>query len=398
MLKILPINFNVKSSNASCAQKNNFNEYKSDAFLHPNKPPLNKTGKIINFCSIHNKANIKLLDCTLRDGGFINDWHFGQNKILEIFSQLDKAKVDVIEIGYMYNKNNYIPDIDRTRFPSTEAIKTMFKPIKEKQALVSAMVDYGDCDIENIGLKKDGFIDIIRVTFKKEHADDGIKFAKAVKEKGYDVFIQPTSVTSYSEEEMLNLIKKVNVLNPKVMSIVDTYGLLNQNDLKKYFSLLNKNLNENIGIGFHAHDNMELGFSNSMELVHKRTNRKVYLDASLYGMGKSAGNTKTELLSMELDRHYGKKYNIDKMLELIDRIILPLNDKPNAWGYSLPYFISTLNSCHPNYVKFLREKNTPITKMNEILRSLEKDKKLQFDQAYIEELYLKNLRNIDLNA
>lgn len=388
-MKISPVISYPKSSNASYVRNDDFNKSKPAVFSYCNGFPLHKTSEIVSFGLLLSKPNVKLLDCTLRDGGFINNWEFGHDKILDIFRKLDNAKVDITEIGYLFNKTkDNVINIDKTKFPNTEAIKTMFEPIRKKATLVSAMIDYGDCGIENIGLKKDGFVDIIRITFKKNDAENAIKFAKSVKDKGYDIFMQPISVTSYSSKEMLDLVNKVNELKPKGMAIVDTYGLLDKKGLKKYFDLLNKNLNKNIGIGFHPHNNMQLGFSNAMELVNKKTNRKIYLDASLYGMGKSAGNANIELLTMELNRNHGKKYNIDNMLELIDNHILPIRGE-NQWGYSLNYFISTLNSCHPDYVKFLREKALPVTQINGILKNIEKDKKLRFDAKHIEDLYLK---------
>lgn len=397
-MKISSVVFNSKFSDGTHVLKDKFNNRNPNISLHCSVGSLNNTSEIISFGSMLNKSNIKLFDCTLRDGGFINNWNFGHNKILEIFQQLVNAKVDVVEIGYLGKKETEnVGSLDRTRFPNTEAIAKIFESVRKKETLVSAMIDYGDCDIENVGLKKDGVVDIIRIAFKKNNVDGAIKFAKSIKEKGYNVFIQPASITSYSEEEMLNLIKKVNGLEPKCMSIVDTYGLLDKKNLKKYFNLLNKNLKKNIDIGFHSHNNMQLGFANSIELADEKTRRKIYLDASLYGMGKSAGNTNTELLTMELDRNYGKKYDIDKILEIIDSYIAPYQGE-NKWGYSLNYFIATLNSCHPNYVKFLREKPISVTQINKILRSIEKDKKLQFDEEYIKDLYLKDTSGLNLQA
>lgn len=389
-MRILPVVLHSKSSNESYLKKDNFNKHRSDVSSGYNEFPLHKNPGNVSFGLLLKKPNIKLLDCTLRDGGFINNWEFGHDKVLDIFRQLNNAKVDIIEIGYLVNKaKDGVVDLGRTRFPNTEAIKTAFKPVEKKDSLVSAMIDYGECDAENVGLKKDGLIDIIRVTFKQENIKDALEFARSLRDKGYEICIQPTSVTSYSKKDMRHLVKKVNKLEPKSMAIVDTYGLLRTNDLKKYFNILDEDLNKNIGIGFHAHNNQQLGFSHSMKLANKKTDRDIYLDASLYGMGKSAGNANIELLTMELNKKHGKDYKIDHMLELIDKHILPIHGE-SKWGYSFNHFISTLNSCHPDYVKFLREKDLSITQINSILKNIEKDKKLRFDAKHIEDLYLKD--------
>lgn len=383
-MKILHPILNFSNSKTTSNSKNDFSTRNTSKSFIKEQLYLNKTGRLVSFSRFYRKANVNLLDCTLRDGGFINNWTFGFEKILDIFKNLDKSNVDVIEVGYLYNKSR--KSLNKTRYPNTNAIAERFASVKEKKAMVSAMIDYGDLDIKNVGLKKDSFIDIIRLTFKKEKADEAIEFAKHIKEKGYDLWVQPTSITSYSKEEMIDLIKKVNALNPKVVSIVDTYGLLDKTELNKYFNLLDKNLSENINIGFHAHNNLQLGFSNAVELLQKKSSRKLYVDATLYGMGKSAGNTPTELISMEMDKRYGKKYDISRMLEMIDKYVSPAHGK-NKWGYSLMYFISALNACHPNYVSFLRDKNLPCSQINDILKTISKDKKLQFDKSYIEDLY-----------
>lgn len=383
-MEVLPIILKSPNINVLYNPVNSYSNARAGYSKSLNNPHLISPVRVINFGRLRSNGGFNILDCTLRDGGFINNWKFGFEKILEIFKNLDKSNVDVIEVGYLYNKSK--KSLNNTRFPSTDAIKERFASIKGKNAQVSAMVDYGDLDIKNVGLKKDSFIDIIRLTFKKEKAEEAIKFAKLIKEKGYDVWIQPTSITSYSCKEMLNLINKINELNPKVASIVDTYGLLDKKELNRYFNLFDKNLNDNISIGFHAHNNLQLGFSNSKELLQKKSNRKIYVDATLYGMGKSAGNTPTELISMEMEKRYGKKYNVSKMLEIIDKYISPIYGK-NKWGYSLMYFISAMNACHPDYVSFLREKNLPISQVNDILKTISKDKKLQFDKNYIEHLY-----------
>lgn len=380
-MKILPC---IPSTVSLSSKPDNYSFSNANPINYRDRIKTSYAADIVSFGAIKGKANIKILDCTLRDGGFVNNWKFGSNNILGIFRQLEQSKIDIIEVGYLYKAA--APSVDQTRFASTEAINNTFKDIKNKKSLVSAMIDYGDCDSKSIELRKDGFVDIIRLAFKKNNADNAIEFAKELKNKGYDVFVQPTSVTSYSRQELIDLINKINKLKPKGMGIVDTYGLLDKEELRKYYNLLDKNLNKDIGIDFHAHNNLQLGLSNALELAGKKTKRKIYLDSSLYGMGKSAGNVNTESLSMELNRKCGKKYNIDSIIEAISNFIMPIYGRTNKWGYSLSYFMSALNRCHPNYTNYLISKKMPIVQVNAILKSIELSKKLQFDQKYIEDL------------
>ena len=109
--------------------------------------------------------NLYLLDCTLRDGGYVNDWEFGAGSIKSIFSRLDSAGVDSIEIGFIDDRRSYDPN--RSIYPDTKSVEPIFEGMKKPNALVCAMIDYGTCKIENIAPKCESHIDGIRVIFKK---------------------------------------------------------------------------------------------------------------------------------------------------------------------------------------------------------------------------------------
>ena len=255
------------------------------------------------------------------------------------------------------------------------------------------MIDYGTCSIDNITPKNESFIDGIRVIFKKKDMVSAINFCKQIKEKGYKVYTNPVSITTYTDREMLNLIDLVNELEPTAMSLVDTYGLLHKDRLFKYFYLLDNNLKKEIAIGYHSHNNFQLAYSNSIELLNIKTNRNLILDSSLYGMGKSAGNCNTELLAMYLNENYAKNYDIPEILNSIELDILKYT-KEYVWGYQFSFYLSALNDCHPTYVKYLEKKNMlPIKDIDAILQKIDKNKKLSFNETHIEELYQEYLQN-----
>ncbi len=338
--------------------------------------------------------NVKLLDCTLRDGGFVSNWVFGHDTIINIFELLYNSNLDIIEVGYLYDKCE--KDYNKARFPNTKALNETFEKVTvdNGKSMVVAMIDFGDCAINNICDCKDSFIDGIRVTFKKKNIDEAIEFCKLIKGKGYDVFAQPVSITTYSDREMIDLIEKINLLNPYAMSIVDTYGLMHKNDLIRYFYLMDNNLNKDVSVGYHSHNNFQLGYANAIELLEVQTYRNIILDTSCYGIGKSAGNTCTELMAMYLNENYEKKYDIGQILEIIDIDIMKIYNR-NSWGYKIDYFISASNKCHPKYVEFLKNKNMlSIKSINEILCMIDDDKRLFFSPEHIEELYLKYQNNI----
>lgn len=334
------------------------------------------------------QEEIRLLDCTLRDGGYVNDWEFGHANIVNIFERLISAGVDILEIGFLDQRRPFDPN--RSIMPDTESADRIYGRLDKGRTMLVAMIDYGTCGIENLAPCKNTCIDGIRVIFKKHIRREAIAFCRQVKELGYQVFAQAVSITSYSDEEMLDLIGLVNDLTPYALSIVDTYGLLHQDNLIHYFDLLNQNLKPEIAIGYHSHNNFQLAYSNSIEVLRKPANRTVLIDASLYGMGKSAGNLPIELISMYLNSNYGRSFDISQMLEAIDINIMPFYRK-SPWGYNLFYYISASNNCHPSYVRYLMDKQTlSLKSLNAILSRIEPEKKLLYDKGYIEKLYLEH--------
>lgn len=330
-------------------------------------------------------SNIKILDCTLRDGGFINDWKFGNDTIRSIFQRLSSARIDLIEVGFIDERREF--DIDRTITPNTWSLKKIFEDCHSNSTVVG-MVDYGTCSLDNIEECQDSFLDGIRVIFKKKDRVEAIAFCSQLKKKGYDVFVQPVSITGYTETEMLELISMVNELNPYAMSIVDTYGLLHKENLLSYFNLMDNNLNKEIGIGYHSHNNFQLAYANSIELISSIANRTLVIDSSVYGMGKNAGNANTELIANYLNMRNQKEYDINQILEIIDTDIMRIF-RTSSWGYSLKQYLAAIHDCHPKYVDFLVEKKTlSIEAINYLLGDIPVDTKLTYNQKLIENAYL----------
>ena len=329
---------------------------------------------------------IKLLDCTLRDGGYINDWEFGHSVIAGTYKRLDAAGVDFIEVGFLDDRRTF--DINRTIQPNTDSYNKLFAGVEKKHAVPVAMIDFGTCNISNIDKCDSTFIDGIRVIFKKEKIEKALPFCKAIKEKGYKLFIQAISITAYSDLEMLNYIQKINEIKPYAFSIVDTYGLLDSRRLTNYFNLMDNNLDPDIKIGYHAHNNFQLAFSNSIKFLALETKRTILVDSTVYGMGKSAGNTASELIAMHMNQRYGTDYDIDQFLEILDTDLMTVYQK-HYWGYKYNFFISAMQNCHPNYVQFLLDKKTlSVTSINKILSAIPEDIKLLYDQKYIENAYI----------
>ncbi|MEY8509139.1 aldolase catalytic domain-containing protein [Lachnospiraceae bacterium 42-17] len=328
---------------------------------------------------------IKLLDCTLRDGGYLNDWEFGSDNLVSVFERQTSSGADIIEVGFLDERRTF--DINRSIMPSTDCVRKIFGKVDKKQAMIVGMIDYGTCGLTHIENCKDSYLDGIRVIFKKHLMHEAIAFCGEIKKLGYKVFAQAVSITSYSDEELLELVRLVNDVEIYAMSMVDTYGLLYKDNLMHYFVMLDQYLKPEIKLGYHAHNNFQLAYSNCMEVLRHQTKRTIVVDATLYGMGKSAGNAPIELLSMHLNECYGKNYDINQMLEAIDGNIMRFYQK-TPWGYNLFYYLAASNRCHPNYVRDLMDNHTlSIKSVNEILSRIIPEKKLMYDAAHIEQLY-----------
>ncbi|MBR3863412.1 MAG: aldolase catalytic domain-containing protein [Clostridia bacterium] len=338
--------------------------------------------------------DIQLLDCTLRDGGFVNDWQFGQENIIGIFEGLTAAGVDIIEVGFLDERRPF--DKDRSIMPGTDSVGKLYGKLSRKSALLVGMIDYGTCPLSQIKPRAKSMLDGIRVIFKKHLLTKALGFCAALKELGYLVFVQPVSITDYSDADIKDLASLTNQLHPYALSIVDTYGLLHQEEVLRYFDLFHHALSPDIRLGFHGHNNFQMAYANCISMVHaaRTAKRPLMLDGSLYGMGKSAGNAPLELLAQYLNHSVGACYDVGALLEVIDRHITKQYPAP-CWGYNVFYFLAAANACHPNYVTYLMQQGLPLSSAYVLLGNLEKSKSLIFDKAYIEELCRQHQKEVD---
>ena len=137
---------------------------------------------------------------------------------------------------------------------------------------------------------------------------------------------------SYTDEEFLEMLKIVNTLEPYSFYIVDSFGMMKGKDLTRLFYMVEHNLKENIWIGFHSHNNLQLAYSNAQQLISVQTNRNIIIDSAIMGMGRGAGNLNTELFLGYLNENAEKNYDIKPLLTIVDKILTPFYER-NYWGY-----------------------------------------------------------------
>lgn len=333
--------------------------------------------------------SIKILDCTLRDGGYINNWKFGYKNIKQIISNLNDSNVDIIECGFIRDKNeNVFCDIDYSNFLTFESLIKYGKTLFKKNKSYSLMMLAEQYSIENLNFLDQKFVDIIRLSFHKTDLEKGIMMSKIIKEKGYRLFLQPTVTMGYTDDEIIALLNKCNDIKPESVAIVDTFGEMFPNDVIWLTKLFDKYLDKDITISFHAHNNIQTAFCNAILFINNvSSDRNIIIDSSIYGMGRGAGNLPTELILDYLNKSYNGNYNLLPILNTVDEILLKVK-KDNFWGYSLEFYLSSIYHCHPKYALYLSSNKTLTTSdISFLLGLISEDKRNEFDLDYVHGLY-----------
>ena len=331
--------------------------------------------------------SLKVLDVTLRDGGCVNNFNFGQTYMEKILAALEVCGVDVIEMGYIDENKGSVSG--RTQYINEQVIPEYILKHKKPGVTYVAMMDYGKFNVDNLQPRTDRSIDGIRMAFHKKNRYDIIELGRKIIDKGYKFFIQPMITLRYSDSELLELIDMVNREIPDASGfyIVDSFGEMRPNDMSRILNLVDHNLLSNMTLGFHSHNNLQMSYSNAIEMLKFPTNRDLMLDCSIMGMGKGAGNLNTELLLEHLNLYYGKKYKIAPLLEVIDKVINQLHSE-FYWGYAPEYYLSAANQCTPSYASHFYNKHMlPIDQVGELLSMITPEKKISFDKDYAEEVY-----------
>ena len=304
--------------------------------------------------------NVRVLDCTLRDGGRVIDCAFNDKETKDISNRLSNAKIDIVELGFIrdgrktrYNGNStFFTDVDQIR---------PFVDRRKNKTIYSAFIDFGMCDIDSLKPYDGKSIDAVRFGFTKknysESKNEVIRWIKVIKERGYKLFIQGVNSLNYTDFELLEIVDMVNSVHPYSFGIVDTYGAMYMDDVDRLYGLIDHNLLQDICINFHSHNNYQLSFAFAQEVVKLSgtSNRQIIIDSTLGGMGKVAGNLNTELIVDFLIRKKKYDYELDEILDLLDDYIVKYAQK-HRWGYSTASLMAGIYKSHPNNVIYLTEK------------------------------------------
>ena len=330
--------------------------------------------------------NIQLLDCTLRDGAYIVDSHFGKPAICGIINKLQDAGIDVIECGWLKNKEH---EEGSSFFHVPDDLKP-YLISRSNNVTYTVMIDWDRYDLNYLPPYDGKSIDAIRVVFPHGRHVEGVEVGRKIREKGYKVFFQAANTLAYSDDDLKALAEEVNKVKPAALSVVDTFGAMYDEDLFRIVSILDKYLLPEIKIGFHSHNNQSLSFALTIAFIKYFTDkeRSIMVDSSLCGMGRGAGNATTELVVSYLNRKCGGHYNIDAVMDAID-IYMGWFQERYRWGYSTPYFIAGLYCCHVNNIAYLLNNHrTSARDMRNIISSMNAEDRRKYDYDLLEQKYL----------
>lgn len=328
---------------------------------------------------------VTLLDCTLRDGAYIVEAEFGTPAIKGIIRRLQEANLEIIECGWLKNT----PHKEGTTYYHVPADIKPYLLEKNDNALLVAMIDWDRYDLSVLPPNDGETIGAIRVVFPREHFREGIALGKTIHQKGYQVFFQASNTLAYSDEELEQLADEINTSDARSLSVVDTFGAMDYEDMERIVRILDEKLRPDIMLGFHSHNNRQMSFAMSQIFVQRLYGkRNVMIDASLCGMGRGAGNTTTELMASFLNKKYHTGYDMNIILDTIDTY-MDYFQSHFSWGYSTPYFIAGTYCAHVNNISYLLDNHrTSALEMHSIISSLSESQRSKYDYDLLEQKYL----------
>lgn len=329
--------------------------------------------------------HVKLLDCTLRDGAYLIDKNFGERTIWGITQGLVKAGIDFIEIGFLQDEG--FGD-GRTVYRNA-ADAARFIPDDRQGCEFALLADYSRYSVANLDRHADGGVDAVRECFFKQERFGALDACRAIKEKGYRLFVQPVDILGYSDRELAEFMELVNEVEPYCFSIVDTFGSMYQEDLHRVFELVNHNLISTCRVGFHSHNNMQMSNALSQEFARMTAGKRgAVIDGTVSGMGRGAGNTPTELIAQYLVAKHGAAYDMDAVLDIIDSCMDNIRSRC-SWGYTTEYFLAGSYSAHVNNIAYLAGKNSIQSRdIRYILNKIGSGARKRYDYSLLEQTYL----------
>lgn len=322
--------------------------------------------------------NSKILDCTLRDGGYYTNWDFDRHIVDVYLDAVNKLPVDYIEVGYRnlpsdeyMGEYGYCPVyvLEYIRQATSKKIAVM---LNEKSTKTS--------DLDILLSPIVGLVDMIRIAINPVNIDRAIVLAKGVKDMGFEVGFNTMYMSKWDEMNFYSELHKLNGV-ADLFCMVDSFGGVTPHNVKDTISTLRRSFD--CPIGFHGHNNLEMGLVNTLTAIEHDCD---FVDATILGMGRGAGNLKMELLLTYLNKEYGLAVDFNVLGNVISAFT-PLYNK-YQWGTNLPYMLAGANSFPQKEVMSMVTNR--VYSFNSIVRSLENRKANVCDNAKFPVLEIKH--------
>lgn len=314
------------------------------------------------------RPDIKVVDCTLRDGGLVNNFAFSDEFVKNLYRTNIKAGIDYMEFGYKASKELFRKeDYGKWKFCEEEDIRSVVGN-NDFDLKIAVMADVGRTDYKNDILKKeDSVIDLIRIATYIHQIPTAIEMIQDAHDKGYETTVNIMAISKVHEEELDRGLEILAESDVDVIYLVDSFGAFYPEQLRrltdKYMNIAEK---YNKKIGIHAHNNQQLAFANTIEAL---SNGVSLLDATVSGMGRGAGNCYMESLLAFLRN---PRYNLVPVMDFVQKYIKEERQKGSKWGYDIPYLLTGIMNSHPSSaIQFLQEERTDYSRFyQELLDNL----------------------------
>lgn len=311
---------------------------------------MQKKGELVSF-----RPDIKVVDCTIRDGGLVNNFFFSEDFVRDLYLTNIKSGVDYMEFGYKASKEQFdVKKFDKWKFCDDDDVRAIVGD-NDTGLKLSVMADVGRTDFrKDIGDKSNSPFDMVRVATYINTIPAAIEMVEYCKNKGYETTINIMAVSKANDSDLDDALEIIGRSCVDVIYLVDSYGSLYPEQARrlaaKYLDCAAK---YNKIIGMHAHNNQQLAFANTIECL---TMGVSYLDSTVSSLGRGAGNCPTELLLGFLKN---PKYDISAVLDFIEKHINALREEGVVWGYDVPYLLTGRLNLHPrDAIQFIAEKRT----------------------------------------
>lgn len=338
---------------------------------------------------------IKILDCTLRDGGLgledayknnISSVGFNAEDIDRVTLFLRDSKIDIVELGSIEETEE-----DKTRFAIYQDVESVSKNIPKMHSMEQmyvALYRGPDTCLDDIPEWNPSLVDGVRVIIRYSELKKSMDFCAALSQKGYKVFVQPMLTMRYTDEELDFIIEETNKMNAYALYFVDSYGYMQEDDVIRFVRKYDQKLKETIKIGFHAHNNMNLAYSNVLAVIKQEIKHDLIIDSCAIGMGQGAGNLQTELITWHLNKIDKNRYDFSSILEVCE--IIEKYMKQSIWGYSVTRLLPALHQTAYKYAISLRNKyGFSLATIDRILSQIPDELRHRYTAENIE-LILKN--------